>query len=136
MPILTIKNKLIRIKIVNLRGESTEIKKGSPLGTLLYEENENIEINSMKSQDPPDYSEPESTENIDEEITNELVVVDPTNLDKKFTFKQCFGSGSAWIRIQLVARIRIRIRNADPDPDPGGLKRAKMKKKRSKKPDN
>jgi hypothetical protein len=23
-----------------------------------------------------------------------------------------------------------------PDPDPGGLKRAKMKKKRSKKPDN
>jgi hypothetical protein len=29
---------------------------------------------------------------------------------------------------------RIRIRNADPDP--GGLKRAKMKKKRSKKPDN
>jgi hypothetical protein len=26
--------------------------------------------------------------------------------------------------------------NADPDPDPGGLKRAKMKKKRSKKPDN
>jgi hypothetical protein len=24
----------------------------------------------------------------------------------------------------------------DPDPDPGGLKRAKMKKKRSKKPDN
>jgi hypothetical protein len=32
--------------------------------------------------------------------------------------------------------IRIRIRNADPDPDPGGLKRAKMKKKRSKKPDN
>jgi hypothetical protein len=51
--------------------------------------------------------------------------VDPT---------QCFGSGSAWIRIQLVARIRIRIRNADPDP--GGLKRAKMKKNRSKKPDN
>jgi hypothetical protein len=37
--------------------------------------------------------------------------------------------GSAWIRIQLVARIRIRIRNADPDPDPGGLKKAKMKKK-------
>jgi hypothetical protein len=29
-----------------------------------------------------------------------------------------------------------RERNADPDPDPGGLKRAKMKKKRSKKPDN
>jgi hypothetical protein len=48
------------------------------------------------------------------------------------TGNQCFGSGSAWIRIQLVARIRIR--NADPDP--GGLKRAKMKKKRSKKPDN
>jgi hypothetical protein len=47
---------------------------------------------------------------------------------------QCFRSGSSWIRIQLVARIRIRIRNADPDP--GGLKRAKMKKKRSKKPDN
>jgi hypothetical protein len=37
-------------------------------------------------------------------------------------FTQCFGSGSAWIRIQLAARIRIRIRNADPDP--GGLKRA------------
>jgi hypothetical protein len=46
-----------------------------------------------------------------------------------FHFTQCFGSGSAWIRIQLVAWIRIRIRNADPDPDPGGLKRAKMKKK-------
>jgi hypothetical protein len=28
------------------------------------------------------------------------------------------------------------IRNAVPDPNPGGLKRAKMKKKRSKKPDN
>jgi hypothetical protein len=38
------------------------------------------------------------------------------------------------IRIQLVARIWIRFRNADPDP--GGLKRAKMKKKRSKKPGN
>jgi hypothetical protein len=36
------------------------------------------------------------------------------------------------IRIQLVARIRIR--NADPNP--GGLKRAKIKKKRSKKQDN
>jgi hypothetical protein len=49
-------------------------------------------------------------------------------------FESGFGSGSAGIRIQLVARIRIRIRNADPDP--GGLKRTKMKKKRSKKPDN
>jgi hypothetical protein len=28
------------------------------------------------------------------------------------------------------------IGRLDPDPDPGGLKRAKMKKKRSKKPDN
>jgi hypothetical protein len=40
--------------------------------------------------------------------------------------KQCFGSGSEWIRIQVVDWIRIRIPNADPDP--GGLKRAKMKK--------
>jgi hypothetical protein len=46
--------------------------------------------------------------------------------------KQCCGSGSAWIRIQLVARIRIRIRKADPDPDPGGLIRAKMKKNAAK----
>jgi hypothetical protein len=38
------------------------------------------------------------------------------------------GSGSTWIRIQLVAWIRIRIRNADPDPE--GLKRAKYKKKK------
>jgi hypothetical protein len=37
------------------------------------------------------------------------------------------GSGSAWIRIQLVVWIRIRIPNADPDPE--GLKRAKMKGK-------
>jgi hypothetical protein len=28
------------------------------------------------------------------------------------------------------------IGRPDPDPDPGGLKRAKIKKKRSKKPDN
>jgi hypothetical protein len=42
--------------------------------------------------------------------------------------KQCFGSGSTWIRIQLVAWIRIRIRNADPDPDLRGIKSAKMKK--------
>jgi hypothetical protein len=28
------------------------------------------------------------------------------------------------------------IGRTDPDPDPGGLKRAKMKKKRSKKPAN
>jgi hypothetical protein len=39
----------------------------------------------------------------------------------------CFGTGSTWIRIQLVAWIRIRIRNADQDLR--GLKRAKMKKK-------
>jgi hypothetical protein len=51
-------------------------------------------------------------------------------LYRVYSLYQCFGS--AWIRIQLVARIRIW--NADPDP--GGLKRAKMKKKRSKKPDN
>jgi hypothetical protein len=43
------------------------------------------------------------------------------------TFNQCFGSGSAWIRIQLVAWIRIRIPNVDPDPV--GLKIAKIKKK-------
>jgi hypothetical protein len=30
--------------------------------------------------------------------------------------RQCFVSGSAWIRIQLVTWIRIRIPNADPDP--------------------
>ncbi len=29
---------------------------------------------------------------------------------------QCFGSGSAWIRISFVSWIRIRIPNADPDP--------------------
>jgi hypothetical protein len=39
------------------------------------------------------------------------------------------------IRIQLVTRIWIRIWDADPDPNPGGLNRAKMKKKRIKKPD-
>jgi hypothetical protein len=44
-----------------------------------------------------------------------------------------------WYRYLTVFRIRIRM---DPhsigrlDPDPGGLKRAKMKKKRSRKPDN
>jgi hypothetical protein len=38
-----------------------------------------------------------------------------------------------------VLRIRIRMdlhSIGRPDPDPGGLKRAHMKKKRSKKPDN
>jgi hypothetical protein len=48
-------------------------------------------------------------------------------MKKAEVWKQCFGSGSAWIRIQLVAGIRIRI--PDADPDPGCLKRAKMKKK-------
>jgi hypothetical protein len=41
----------------------------------------------------------------------------------KFYFaSQGFGSGSAWIRINLSCwiRIRIRIQIADPDPDPGG----------------
>jgi hypothetical protein len=39
-----------------------------------------------------------------------------------YSLNQCFGygSGSTWIRIQLVAWIRIR--NADPDP--GGLKKS------------
>ncbi len=37
---------------------------------------------------------------------------------------QGFGSGSAWIRINLSCwiRFRIRIQIADPDPDPGGQK--------------
>ncbi len=37
-------------------------------------------------------------------------------------WSQGFGSGSAWIRINLSCwiRIRFRIQNADPDPDPGG----------------
>jgi hypothetical protein len=33
-----------------------------------------------------------------------------------YTCNQCFGSGSAWIRIKFVSWIRIRIPNADPDP--------------------
>jgi hypothetical protein len=39
-------------------------------------------------------------------------------------FLQCFGSGSAWIRIKFASWIRIRIRfpNADPDPDPAAEK--------------
>ncbi len=38
--------------------------------------------------------------------------------------EQGFGSGSAWIRINLSywIRIRIHIQIADPDPDPGGPK--------------
>ncbi len=38
--------------------------------------------------------------------------------------RQGFGSGSAWIRINLSfwIRIRIRIQIADPDPDLGGQK--------------
>jgi hypothetical protein len=32
------------------------------------------------------------------------------------TYSQCFGSGSAWIRIKFVSWIWIRIPNADPDP--------------------
>jgi hypothetical protein len=38
------------------------------------------------------------------------------------TTSQGFGSGSAWIRINLSCWIRIRIQIADPDPDPGGQK--------------
>ncbi len=38
------------------------------------------------------------------------------------TFWQGFGSGSAWIRINLSCWIRIRIRNLNADPDPGGQK--------------
>jgi hypothetical protein len=34
----------------------------------------------------------------------------------RWFLKQCFGSGSAWIRIRFVSWIRIRILNADPDP--------------------
>ncbi len=43
-----------------------------------------------------------------------LAVADQIN----HTAKQCFGSGSAWIRVKIVSwvRIRIRIPNADPDP--------------------
>ncbi len=35
-----------------------------------------------------------------------------------FEKKQGFGSGSAWIRINLSCWIRIRIQIADPDPNP------------------
>jgi hypothetical protein len=35
---------------------------------------------------------------------------------------QGFGSGSAWIRINLSCWIRNSIQNADPDPDTGGQK--------------
>jgi hypothetical protein len=56
-------------------------------------------------------------------------IVGTTN---RYRYRQCFGSGSTWIRIQLVAWIRIRILNADP----GGLKRAKMKKKNAAKRHN
>jgi hypothetical protein len=31
---------------------------------------------------------------------------------------QCIGSGSTWIRIQLVAWVRTRIRNWNAGPDP------------------
>jgi hypothetical protein len=48
------------------------------------------------------------------------------NIGKQVLFwiLQGFGSGSAWIRINLSCwiRIRIRIQIADPDPDPGGQK--------------
>jgi hypothetical protein len=42
----------------------------------------------------------------------------------RITLNQGFGSGSAWIRINLSCwiRIRVRIQIADPDPDPGGQK--------------
>jgi hypothetical protein len=35
---------------------------------------------------------------------------------------QGFGSGSAWIRINLSCWIRFRIQIAGPDPDPAGQK--------------
>ena len=35
------------------------------------------------------YSEPEFTTDIDDESAEEIVVVDPTNLDKKFSYKDC-----------------------------------------------
>jgi hypothetical protein len=41
---------------------------------------------------------------------------------ERLTPNQGFGSGSAWIRINLSCWIRIRIQIADPVPDPGGQK--------------
>jgi hypothetical protein len=40
----------------------------------------------------------------------------------RFFYDQGFGSGSAWIRINLSCWIRIRIRIQIPDPDPGRQK--------------
>ncbi len=40
----------------------------------------------------------------------------------EYSCKQGFGSGSAWIRINLSCWIRIRIRIQIADPDPGGQK--------------
>jgi hypothetical protein len=55
-------------------------------------------------------------------------------LQQSLRRNQGFGSGSAWIRINLSCwiRIRIRIQIADPDPDPGGEKitQKKLKKDR------
>jgi hypothetical protein len=45
-----------------------------------------------------------------------------TSTDPSLYLNQGFGSGSAWIRINLSCWIRIRIQIADPDPDPGGQK--------------
>jgi hypothetical protein len=45
-------------------------------------------------------------------------------------YLQGFGSGSAWIRINLSCWIRIRIQIADPDPDPGGGKNDPKKLKK------
>ena len=40
-------------------------------------------------------------------------------------YRQCFGSGSVWIRFILVSRIRISFNETDPDPC--SKKSAKMK---------
>jgi hypothetical protein len=54
------------------------------------------------------------------------------NFRINFCFRENFSIYFCYFR-NLFVRF-FRIRNADPDP--GGLKRAEMKKKRSKKPDN
>jgi hypothetical protein len=50
---------------------------------------------------------------------------------KRLKNEQGFGSGSAWIRINLSCWIRIRIQIADPDPDPGGQKLPQKTEKRT-----
>jgi hypothetical protein len=46
------------------------------------------------------------------------------------TYKESFGSRSAWIRIGWLSwvRIRIRIENVNPDPDTGAWKLTKINK--------